>query len=618
MKAPPHAELKAALNTMILSPSGWRGIFAASGDEEDRGAAINPAMGIVAAAGAVVFTGYLRNRKAPDGPSADRPLCVLLGTDTRPTGKAAADFMIRAFLGMGLEVRYTGVSAAPEIMALSKKTGAPFAYVSASHNPIGHNGIKFGTDGGVLEGGDAVKLAAALKEYLDADGAGEAVLALAGRADEDKLRRVYEIAAEVKTEALSAYRSFIAVVAGGEKTEPNLFDALARGLAARPLGIACDFNGSARAASVDEELFRSLGIGFRAMNAEPGGIAHAIIPEGASLEPCRAFLERLHAEDPAFTLGYVPDCDGDRGNLVVWDERAGRARILEAQEVFALACAAELAYMAYDGELSRGTDGRPRKKAAVAVNGPTSMRIDRIAEAFGVTVFRAEVGEANVVNLARRLREEGYAVRILGEGSNGGCIIHPSAVRDPLSTLLALIKFLTIRDGGAEGKGLFALWNERALAGKSAAGRSAFGPDFTITDIIDSLPRFFTTGVSAPEARLRAAVGDQRLFKQNYEAVFRKQWETKKAGLASRGIESWEARACVGTGEKRNLASFADAETGGLKIVFSGGGRERAFIWMRGSKTEPVFRIMADAEDAGLERELTAWQGAMAQEAAER
>ena len=76
----------------------------------------------------------------------------------------------------------------------------------------------------------------------------------------------------------------------------------------------------------------------------------------------------------------------------------------------------------------------------------------------------------------------------------------------------------------------------------------------------------------------------------------------------------WEARACIGTEELRNLSCFGDAQSGGLKIVFMAEGtpeKEIAFIWMRGSKTEPVFRIMADAEDPALERELIAWQRAM-------
>ncbi|MDR0587068.1 MAG: phosphatidylglycerol lysyltransferase, partial [Treponema sp.] len=333
----------------------------------------------------------------------------------------------------------------------------------------------------------------------------------------------------------------------------------------------------------------------------------------------------------------VPDCDGDRGNLVIWDDTAGSVRILDAQEVFALACAAELSHLVWTGSLRYDQNGKTLVRAAVAVNGPTSMRIDRIAEAFGVEVFRAEVGEANVVNLARVLREQGYIVRILGEGSNGGNITHPSAVRDPLATLFALIKLLTIRGPARKGprpfpdpesdssftlrnpetgSGFFHIWLERAGLKKTGiegrSGHKTNGNNFTLSDIIASLPRFYTTGVSTPEAKLQVVTADHRLLKEKYQKVFFAEWEEKKAELGRRGIHGFEARACIGPEEKRNLENFGDAETGGLKIVFTGPDKkDKAFIWMRGSKTESVFRIMADAEDAELERELIAWQRGM-------
>lgn len=622
------AAIREALETMILSPSGWRGVFAASGNEEDAGSEINPAMGIIAAAGAIVFGGEvsppataLRASASPlSGGGTNTANCapatpptILVGTDTRPTGATVADIMIRAFLASGCQVSFTGVSAAPEIMAYSKALNAAFAYISASHNPIGHNGIKFGVNGGVLAGPEAEQLIAALKNYLADENAAEKIATLLNGVNEDEVRRVYTESTAVKRGAIAAYRDFSAQVIGGN-AENAVFGAIRAGLEARPLGIAADFNGSARTLSIDAEFFRSLGIGFHAMNALPGEIVHAIIPEGDSLEPCRAFLKKLHAVDPSIILGYVPDCDGDRGNLVIWDDAENCARALEAQEVFALACAAELAQLVWTGDLT-GT-----VKHAVAVNGPTSMRLDRIAALFGVKVFRAEVGEANVVNLARKLRKNGYTVRILGEGSNGGNITHPSAVRDPLATIFALVKLLTIRSGGLTGKGLFSLWRERAAAGNgknTVAETGLPAEDFTLADIIACLPCFYTTGVSAPEAKLQVTTRNHRLLKERYQAVFLKEWDKKKAGLESRqGITGWEARSCVGTEETRNLANFGDAETGGLKIVFkNNNGDDAAFIWMRGSKTEPVFRIMADAQETELERELIAWQRDMVREA---
>jgi len=247
--------------------------------------------------------------------------------------------------------------------------------------------------------------------------------------------------------------------------------------------------------------------------------------------------------------------------------------------------------------------------------------VDRIAEAFGAEVFRAEVGEANVVSLARRLREEGRVVRILGEGSAGGVIVHPSAVRDTVDTLGALIKLLAIRGGpGGSGEpgtpdapGLFRIWCEKS--GRAGAYRE----DFTLADVVATLPAFTTTGAYTPDAILQVRTADHALLKDRYERVFRRDWEARAAGLRERwGIADWDAQAYVGAGTLLNPARFGEAGRGGLKIRFlDDGGRAIASVWMRGSATEPVFRVMADAGDPALERELIDWQRRMAREADE-
>ena len=101
-----------ALSSMILSHSGWRGVFAVSGDEEDATGEISEEHRIIAAAAAVVFAEYLRNQGA-------KPL-ILIGTDTRPTGKAIAESMISALSDYGCQIRYAGITAAPEIMAWAR------------------------------------------------------------------------------------------------------------------------------------------------------------------------------------------------------------------------------------------------------------------------------------------------------------------------------------------------------------------------------------------------------------------------------------------------------------------------------------------------------------------
>jgi phosphoglucomutase len=646
-----QALLDGALEGMILSASGWRGVFAAAGGEESAVPEISAPHRLIAAAAAGVFADWLESLNGgagPEGaPSRNKLLCnrplVVVGTDTRPTGPAIADTVITALLGSGCAVRYAGVTAAPEIMAYTRSLGAGspgetgpatgFIFISASHNPIGHNGLKFGlADGGVLPGSEAALLIEEFRALTASPDRIPRIAALLARPGPDLLERVYRESPENKRGAYSAYLDFTTQVVYGDD---SLEEAIREGVRERALGFVCDFNGSARTLSIDREFLGSLGVDFHAINDKPGGIAHRIVPEGESLEPCRLFLEELHRKDASVILGYVPDCDGDRGNLVIWDEAAGRARSLEAQEVFALACVAELAHLVWTGQLGGGDgdgkadgDGKDGRNVALAVNDPTSLRIDRIAGAFGAELFRAEVGEANVVSLARKLREQGYIVRILGEGSAGGNITHPSAVRDPINTVLSLLKLLAVRrgkaagnngtDGGGKdsGKGFFRIWLDRSGRGDSYQG------DFSLSDVIASLPRFATTGAYESEAVLRVSTADHGLLKDRYQTVFLREWENRKAELEKRcGIAGWEAEVYNGTVERRGVARFGEAGRGGLKINFlSRDSVPVAAIWMRGSATEPVFRIMADVEIAGgrdesLERDLISWQRHMVCEA---
>jgi phosphoglucomutase len=606
-----NRDTEKALRGMILSTSGWRGVFAESGDEESSETAVARSHKLITAAAAKVFLDFLAER--------NRPQEVIVGRDTRPTGEAIAGAMIPVILASDFTPRYISVAAAPEIMAYARSRGSAFIYISASHNPIGHNGIKFGLDdGGVLPGSDAAILAEKLEELLAS--AGEtARLEKILDSPPQEANQVCSLAPHYKEEALEAYALFTRETVGGRKGAEagELLNALSGGAKKLNLGIAVDFNGSARTLSIDKDFFLDLGVKFYSINDKPGEIRHRIVPEGESLEPCRLFLEELHRQEPAASsvlLGYVPDCDGDRGNLVIWDESEGRARILEAQEVFALACVAELAYMVWSGELKYDNTGNALVPAALAVNDPTSLRIDRIARAFDVSVFRAETGEANVVGLARKLREQGCLVRILGEGSSGGSIIHPSAVRDPVDTVAAILKLLAIRGEGNEGnRGLFEIW-----CGLSNQGETC-REDFTFSDIIASLPAFVTTGAYSEEAVMKVRTRDHGELKNRYEKIFRRDWEARKEELKARyGITGWDVSAYIGTEEKRGISRFGDAGRGGLKIGFTNaGGRKIACIWMRGSGTEPVFRVMADTEgsDRRFERDLIGWQRRMVLEA---
>ena len=382
-----------------------------------------------------------------------------------------------------------------------------------------------------------------------------------------------------KAKALEAYLKFNLATAFATEEELEAFKK-----AEKPAVVA-DMNGSARCLSIDRQFFDTLGIEYSFINDTAGEIAHGILPEGRNLNYAAGHLEKLHTKNKRFTIGYVPDNDGDRGNLVLLDKN-GKALIPDAQTVFALACTAELTFMQRSGQIAPG-------RTAVAVNCPTSLRIEQIAQRFGVTVFRAEVGEANVVNLAAKLRKAGYTVRFLGEGSNGGNITHPATVRDPLNTIISIIKYAS-------------------LTGKSWE------------EMIAELPQFQTTSTDDALAKMKIQCTDHGKLKLCYEDVFKAEWEEKKAELAEKfGITSWREINTIGTESYEGTGTEARKAgvKGGLKILFSNKeGKDIAFIWMRGSGTEPVFRILADIESSNPEDErcLIQWQHHLVEEADRR
>lgn len=613
--------MKHMKHDMILSPSGWRKVFASSGDEKDTFPDIGEKNRIIAALAADTFADYiLAKRQNP---------AIILGIDTRPTGPQIADTMLRVFMARRIAVSYAGIIAAPEIMAYAHTADA-FVYISASHNPIGHNGIKFGlNDGGVLSAEENASLIRAFEAKCEENNAGERITEVMSKCSEIDLEWVFAESVAVMREATSIYRSFAKTTISGTDILPkqNKFFALVRAFVSEnPLGVVCDMNGSARTLSIDSSFLREIGMNFMAINNRPGQIAHEIIPEPENLVYVASEMERLQAEGRKdIKIGYMPDCDGDRGNFVVWNGRTNKAEVLKAQDVFALSVLSEIAYTIYmneslpdrpssGGALQPNTNGGTETKIAVAANCPTSMRIDDIAAAFGASVFRAEVGEANVVNLAREKRNEGYTVRILGEGSNGGNITHPAAVRDPLNTLFALLKLIFIQDS-ERGDGLFHLWCK--ASGQMDKYESCKN-DFTLIDVLDTIPKYATTGVSEKRAILKIKSEDQATLKKRFQEVFEAQWDAQKDILKKKyGFESYEAVATNGTDEKRGIGDFSESGRGGLKILLKGGdGKPLAFIWMRGSGTEPVFRVMADVSSAvpdyiQAERKLLEWETKM-------
>lgn len=74
---------------------------------------------------------------------------VLIGRDTRISGQMLEGALVSGLLSIGAEVMLLGVISTPGVAYLTKANSAELGVmISASHNPVGDNGIKlFGADG---------------------------------------------------------------------------------------------------------------------------------------------------------------------------------------------------------------------------------------------------------------------------------------------------------------------------------------------------------------------------------------------------------------------------------------------------------------------------------------
>jgi len=587
-----HEMLEKASQKMILSASGWRGLFNIENSEQSTEKRLEPSYEVLTVMATKVFADFLKSNY----PNIKK---IVLARDGRPTGENIEKIVFCTLKDSISDVKIMtlGIAPIPETMSFARDENAAFFYISASHNPIGYNGFKFGIGKeGVIPSDEAKILIQNFKEMIKS----HSFFPFSDIIEKAKTIKAVE-SLEYKKEAVSSYLENamkVISLAFSKDALMSFFDSCKNEVAnlqnENPIYIVCDFNGSARATSIDRSFFENLKLNFLSYNDVAGNIVHEIIPEGESLNFACKKLEALYREKDGkgIFLAYMPDCDGDRGNVVYID--AGKAKILKSQEVFALSVISEVLH----AKINR------KEKLAVVANGPTSMLLDEISSILSFTLVRSEVGEANVISLANEMTKQGYNTRILGEGSNGGAIIPPSLVRDPINTLFALLKFFLIKH---ENISLFNYWLK-------ANGKKEV-EHFSFSDIVKSLPCYATTPVASERAVLKCKIEDYKAFKLTFQKIFLNEWQKKCDELKNAyGIVSYRAFAYVGKETIEVTNDFSLTNKGGLKIIFYGENEEKiAFIWMRASGTEPVFRIMADIKNASEDDEkmLVEWEKKM-------
>ena len=136
---------------------------------------------------------------------------------------------------------------------------------------------------------------------------------------------------------------------------------------------------------------------------------------------------------------------------------------------------------------------------------------------------------------------------------------------------------------------------------------------------MDSLPKYTTTGVSEPRAILKVKTLDHGVLKARFQKEFEKSFKKKASQLKKEfNIYSYSAIITNGTKETCDIKDYSLSEKGGLKIVWKNKEDQAvAFIWMRGSGTEPVFRIMCDVkgDNPKMEKDLLQWETELLEQA---
>jgi phosphomannomutase len=291
---------------------------------------------------------------------------VILGRDTRRSGPMLEHAVASGLLSTGCDVVRTGILPTPTIQMYVAASGAAGGIaLTASHNPAEYNALKlFNARGEFFNQYER-------SELLDLYHQGDFL-----EAAYDGLGRLHE-----------------------EHSAPTRlhFDRVLRcvdrdRIRARRFRVALDAVNGAGSLQSPRFLTDELGCELHAISVDPTQ------PFPREAEPTAAALgdlSRLMRETGA-DIGFAQDPDGDRLAIALPD-----GTLVDNDEVLALVVDAVLSRMPGD----------------VAVNYTTSSVIDVVASWHGRRVFRAPVGEANVVERMKAAR----AV-IGGEGSNGGII----------------------------------------------------------------------------------------------------------------------------------------------------------------------------------------------------
>ncbi|HID96161.1 MAG TPA: phosphoglucosamine mutase [Candidatus Latescibacteria bacterium] len=291
---------------------------------------------------------------------------VLVGRDSRTSGPILSYATIAGLLSVDTDVIDLGLCPTPTLqLAVEQEDAGGGIVITASHNPISYNGLKFvGSDGTFLDGDQ-------LQQLLD--------LFQARRID----KSLWEVLGR-EPEKMEAIEDHISKILALDILDVELI----RGRRFKVALDACNGVGGL----LGVPLLERLGCQVIKLNCEPTGIFSRPpepVPENL---PRLCFAVRKEGVDVGFGL----DPDGDRLSIV---SDKGQA----VGEEYSQALAAKLVLS--------------KRKGQVVTNLSSSQMLDDIASGYGVKVIRTPVGEINVVRMMKKLRA------VIGGEGNGGIIL---------------------------------------------------------------------------------------------------------------------------------------------------------------------------------------------------
>jgi len=354
---------------LIVSISGIRGII---------GENLTP---FIAAEFGCAFGTFVKSRNT----ESKNRLSVCIGRDCRPSGEMLQSAVASGICAVGVDVIDLGVVTTPGVGIMASHLKCAGAVViTASHNPVQYNGIKFLLGSGrAPSGNDLEKIRNYFsdKAFKFCDSAGCGKISSDQQADGVHIDRVFATIDDKDLIRSKRYKVVLDSIngAGGR---------------------------------VGQKMLDELGCRVSAINAEPTGLfAHTPEPLAENLQQLCEIVKEKSAD-----VGFAQDPDADR--LAIVDENGACIG-----EEYTLVLAAKYILS--------------KKNGTIAANLSSSRMVDDVAEKAGAKVLRTAVGEANVVSAML----DNNCI-LAGEGNGGVIDPRVGLVRDSLVGMAAVLQLM--------------------------------------------------------------------------------------------------------------------------------------------------------------------------------